>query len=291
MVHRPAIVGLMTALFVTVGPALGGSAHPALPRAVIEVFPGPNAIANALDIADPGDVLNIHGGVYPEHVTVAVDRVTLQGAGDGTATIDATCSRGNTIVVRAESVTLRGLRVVGAAAGGIAVDFSFVDRGRITNSLIRDTCGDAEYGINVFGGGSIAVVANSTAGFDDAGIYIGGITSTPFGPLAVRNNESFGNTRGVIVEDSVGGTILVGENRVDGNDTTGIWLNNTRGVRVGRNTVTDSGTSGIETDPQSTGNLIRSNTVSGNPVDLVNGGNPNCWIDNIYDTSQGDVTC
>ena len=37
---------------------------------VIEVYPGPDALKKALASANSGDVLNIHAGVYPEHVTI-----------------------------------------------------------------------------------------------------------------------------------------------------------------------------------------------------------------------------
>jgi parallel beta-helix repeat protein len=263
-------------------------------RDVIEVFPGPNAINRALRMAQPGDVLNIHGGTYPEQVTVTTGSLVLQAAGDGKVVIDGECEVSVTLDVAAEGVTLRGLTVRGAGVGltPISIDFSHVDSGRVEDSMAIDTCGDAWYGVNVYNGGSIQIVRNRTLGFDDGGIYVGGITSTPLGPLLVSKNHSYVNEQGVIVQNSAGGDIVVTGNRIFDNGTTGIWVNGADGVRIERNDVTDNGISGIELDQSSDDNLIRGNTALGHPFDLVDqGGGNNCWIHNRYVTSQGDISC
>jgi len=262
---------------------------------VIEVFPGPNAINNALDLAAPGDVLNIHAGTYPEQVSVRVDNVTLRSAGDGTVTVDGGCSVATTLDVRAERVTVRGLRVIGAGVGfsPIAIDFSGIRQGRVMSSVVEDTCGDAWYGINVYQGGSIRILNNTASGFDDAGIYVGDITSTPFGAMLIRGNESFGNVKGVIVQEiSAATTVQVLANDVHDNDNTGIWLNLADGVGVGRNELADNGERGIDLDLFSDGNLIRDNVASGHTFDLYDGGGSgNCWTGNVYTTSFGDISC
>jgi parallel beta-helix repeat protein len=283
------------ALTATLSVGLAGSAlaKNAGPTDVIEVFPGPNAIRNALDVAQPGDILNIHAGTYPEQVSVDVPEVTLQSAGDGVVTIDGECTAFVTLNVSAERVTIRGLRVIGAGAGGapMAIDFSLVDIGRAQANTVEDTCGDAWYGINVYAGGSIKIQRNVTSGFDDAGIYVGDITSTPFGPMVIRGNETFGNTKGVIVQDISGATVRVIANTVHDNDTTGIWLNRADGVRVERNNVRDNQDRGIEADADSDGNMIIGNRSLGHTFDLYDGGGGNCWMDNVYVTSFGDISC
>jgi hypothetical protein len=52
---------------VLVACSLAGAPAQASPRAgkaIIEVFPGPDALANALAVANAGDTLNIHAGTY-----------------------------------------------------------------------------------------------------------------------------------------------------------------------------------------------------------------------------------
>jgi parallel beta-helix repeat protein len=261
---------------------------------IIEVFPGPNAINNALDVAQPGDILNIHAGMYSERVNVDVQGVTLRSAGDGSVTVDGMCTAGTTVDVLAEQVTIRGLRVIGAGLGAtpIAIDFSHVREGTVMSSTVRDTCGNAWYGINVYQGGSIRIIDNVASGFEDAGIYVGDINSTPFGPLIVRGNRSFGNNKGVIVQDSFGATIRVTGNQVFDNVETGIWVNLADGIQVVGNILTDNGETGIEVDGFSDGNLIRRNRALGQTFDLYDGGGVgNCWTENVYETSFGDISC
>ena len=75
-------------------------------RATIEVYPGPNAINDALAIANDGDTLNIHQGTYPEQVRVSTPNLTLQAAGDGVVSVDGGCAANTTLAIRAEGVTI-----------------------------------------------------------------------------------------------------------------------------------------------------------------------------------------
>jgi parallel beta-helix repeat protein len=287
-----AVVGLSWAL--TMGLSAPVVAAGAASSEVIEVFPGPNAIAEALAIAEPGDILNIHAGTYSESVAVDVRNVTLRSAGDGLVTVDGTCTAAVTVDVSAEGVTIRGLRVVGAGkiSAPKAIDLSRVDTGRVVASTVEDTCGYAWYGINVNAGGSIRILNNRTSGFDHAGIYVGEVTSTPFGPLVVRGNETFGNDRGVIVRASSGAAIQVIGNSVHDNLTTGIWLELADGILVERNVVLDNRATGIQLDESSDDNLIRGNMADGHIYDLYDGGGAgNCWLSNRYTTSFGDIQC
>src|SRR5207237_7560310 len=60
--------------------------------AVIEVFPGPGALQNAIDTAGPGDTLSIHTGTYHESVSIGTRNLTLRPFGDGPVTVDAGCA-------------------------------------------------------------------------------------------------------------------------------------------------------------------------------------------------------
>ena len=271
-------------------PALSGPTE----GTVIEVYPGPDALKNALASANSGDVLNIHAGVYPEHVTINTSNLTLRSAGDGEVTVDGTCSTPITVDVRADGTTIRSLRVVGASENSpIEINFSHVATGRVVKSKVEDTCGNAEYGVNVSFSHTIQVIGNTATGFGDAGFYIGAITSTQRGPLVIQGNESYGNVRGVIVENSSGGRILVLGNDVHDNQTTGIWITNSDRVRLRSNLVQDNGYSGIELDSLSDRNRIKGNTASGHTYDLANdaGNTGNCWVANDYTTSLGNIDC
>jgi parallel beta-helix repeat protein len=281
------VVAVLSGACFGLAPAAAATAHSST---VIDVFPGPNAIANALQQANPGDTLNIHAGTYPEHFSITKTNLTLRAAGDGAVVVDGGCTNKWTVQVLADGTTVRHLQLSGGSFGEIT--FTSVTRGRILDSTATDTCADAEYGINVYLSGTIIMKSNVTSGFGDAGIYIGAITSTPYGPMVVQRNETFDNTRGIIIEDSAGGIIQALRNDVHDNTTTGIWLHNSDGVTVRANTVTDAAYAGIEVDPTSDNNLITLNTVSGHTYDLANeGGVGNCFMSNVYATSLGDITC
>jgi parallel beta-helix repeat protein len=259
----------------------------AAPRTIIEVFPGPNAITNALAGAIAGDTLNIHTGNYGEHFTVSKNDMVLQAAGDGPVTVDGGCASTWTITVTGDGVSIHRLEVIGGAFGSMT--FTGVDGGGVTGSTVSDTCGSAEYGINVYRSGNLKVIGNRASGFSDAGVYIGAIT---FGSSMIKRNDTLRNDRGIIVENSGGATIMVISNKAHGNLETGIWITNSDGVTVRGNMVTNNHDTGIQLDPLSDNNTVTLNTVSGHLFDLSNdGGTGNCWLDNVYTTSRGDISC
>jgi parallel beta-helix repeat protein len=136
------------------------------------------------------------------------------------------------------------------------------------------------------------VERNRVTGFTDAGIYIGGIIDTGAGTLMARLNDLFRNDRGIIVEDSVGVSLLVRYNIAHDNFNDGIFLHNSDGILVQRNTVFDNTRAGIELDALSDHNLIGGNRARGNLFDLANdGGTGNCFINNTYTTSWGTIDC
>jgi parallel beta-helix repeat protein len=272
--------------------------------ATIEVNPGVNAINKALDKAHNGDLLRVHDGTYREAFTVD-KRVTIRGVG-GRPLIDARCKSRATIRVVHGGVRLDHLKVVGAAEhpSGLfpsEVDFEFVRSGAIHDVVVHDPCGGvdegAEYGINVFGSGPIAVSDNrATGGFSDAGIYIGGITDTRGGVLRVVNNASYRNHQGIIIENSAGpdSRIRVSRNRVRDNTIpgeahpdTGIFINNSDRVRLRENTVRNNGHFGVNLSAGSDNNRLYENNITGNPIDLNNNGTGNCGASNIIHTEAG----
>ena len=275
--------GLMVAAAMLSTPALAATST------VIQVFPGPSAIKNALQQANPGDTLNIHTGTYAEGVSVDVASVTLQSAGDGPVTVDAGC-HGTAINVSADGVTLADLRVLNGNFFGVNADF--VSDGHFSGLKIKSSCPLVEYGINLFGTGAMLIEGNIATGFSDAGIYIGGIVDTGTGSLITQGNTLYGNNRGIIVEDSARVSLIVRRNLLHANANDGLFLHNSDGIVITSNTASDNGYAGIELDPNSDGNLVKGNRSRGHPYDLANGGGTgNCFRDNVYTTSFGSIAC
>jgi parallel beta-helix repeat protein len=282
------------ALGVALAIALLGSptalGHPGHGKKLIEVRPGPGAIAKALDRAEPGGKLRIHSGRYREVIEVTAP-VTIVGARKGRRpVIDAQCNALFTVSVRSPGVVLRGLKVVGATdlgGAGTEVDIRGVTSGTVEDLVVRDTC-DAEYGVNVFQTGAVSVLDTRATGFSDAGIYVGDITDTAGATLLVGGNEAFGNNKGAIVEFSTGASI-----RVEGNDLhdnaepgtgvpTGLYVHDSAGVDIVRNQVRNNGGIGIHLTSLANANVLTDNEITGNPTDILDEGAGNCGSGNVF---------
>ena len=202
------------AVFATLGVAGTASA------ANVNVHPGNNAIQKAIDNrASNGDTLRLHGGRYKEDVDVD-KKVTITEFGDGTATIDGECEAGFVVDVDRNGVVLEDFKVVGASdnVSAAEVNFDGIAKGTARDLTLRDTCGagagnGAGYGVNVYNSERILVEGVNAKGFSDAGVYIGLITTTGPGELNVRDNTTFGNAQGIIIEEvESDADVLVEEN-------------------------------------------------------------------------------
>lgn len=293
---RTSIVGLL--LVALVGGVMGG-AQPAWaggPRK-IHVRPGAGAIQRAIDRAHAGDVLLVHPGHYRESPIVSKP-LTIRGVGPRRPLIDGECQGLSTIDVRSNRVTLRRLKVIGAAADpggapftGFEVDIVFRRNVEVRKLVLRDTCGDADYGINVYGAGRVVLAGNRATGFSDAGIYVGSISD---GPILVENNRTPGNNRGILIEESDPGTVVVRGNRSNGNSLagesltpTGIALADADGIVVRANITRDNGDYGIHLGEHfgspSDDNRLFDNVASGNGgTDFQDDGNDNCGSGNTF---------
>jgi len=109
---------------------VAGSVNAMAPGDLIKVGPG-QSIQDAIDVADPGDTIEVKKGLYLESLWIDVDRLTLVSKG---AIIDAEY-QGPCIAVTADDVTISGFRLVNGVAGVVATmnfggtfdadDFSF----------------------------------------------------------------------------------------------------------------------------------------------------------------------
>ena len=261
------------------------AALPAGPSAwarTVDVFPGSGApLQAAVDAAADGDVLRIHAGTYTEAVTVTKG-LRLAAAGDGPVVVDAGCASQSALAADADRVALRGLQV----RGGTQYEIDIEKRDRITveDTVTTDSCGTAEYGINVFQSDHVRVAGNDASGFADSGIYLGGIAQ---GARArALGNDCHDSARGIIVEDSVA-SVKVKRNRATRNASAGIFLHNSDRITVARNIVTDNTGSGIELDSTSDDNEIVGNRLTGNGAEAVDHGNNNCWRGNTVNPGCG----
>ena len=95
-------------------------ARAAGPADTHEVFPG-QIIQDAIDAADPGDLVLVHAGIYTEHITMR-DGVSIYGQGGSATTIHGGYS-GPTPTVFMSSIwagtVLSGVQVTGGGTGVI----------------------------------------------------------------------------------------------------------------------------------------------------------------------------
>jgi parallel beta-helix repeat protein len=256
------------------------------PAKTIVVNPGPGTpFQNAIGAASPGDTLRISPGTYPE--AIVIDKPLRVIPGGCCACIDAQCLATTTVNILADDVIFSGLAVQGGTF--YEIDVEHRDRVKVLRSIMNETCGTAEYGIQVYQSTNAKLLLNETSGFSDAGIYIGGIAQS--GNVRVWKNESDNSARGYIVEDSLPGPrgVILSGNLALQNTQSGIFLHNSDGVRLLHNSVTGlPGTTvtGIELDGTSDDNVIVGNTISENTSDVLDNGTNNCWRNNQYTTGS-----
>jgi parallel beta-helix repeat protein len=253
---------------------------------IVNVHPGQDAIQRAIDNrAQNGDTVRIHDGRYKEDVEVN-KRLTLTDAGDGRPVIDGRCEVGRVVDVQRNGVVLDGLKVMGAVDNIAAaeVNFEFIERGTARDLLLRDTCGGgpdqgAGYGVNVYSSERIRVKNVNAKGFSDAGVYIGLIESTGNGQLLVRDNETFGNNMGIIIEEvETDADVLVRDNDTHDNGK-GFFVHSSVDTVFRENLISDNAI-GIHLDPPSADNQFFDNTLTGNDDDLLDEGLGNCGSGN-----------
>jgi nitrous oxidase accessory protein NosD len=270
---------------------IGAMVWPAIsaPRQQIDVFPGPHALANALAEARPGDSIELHAGTYRDSVTITTPQIALEPAGDGPVTIDGGCAEVQTIAVRADGVTLEGLITV---RGGRFYDVTYdgVRSGILTGFDLLDSC-HGSFGVFAQASGAVVIASNTVTAFAGGGIELFNITDTGAGRLLISSNRVAGAGYGVSVQQSDGGAIDVEQNLLSGNRFAGVQVLASHGVTVRDNTTKDDGSYGVELDALSTHDVVARNVALGNEFDLANLGSGNCFRQNRFRTSEGQISC
>ena len=153
--------------------AILGSAY----AATVSVYPG-SSIQAAIYTAKAGDIIEVHSGVYYEHVDVN-KRIKLRGI--GMTILDATAS-GSAITLKTDGIILQGFRTI--------------------NSGQWPGDGSKEAGIKVLSNDN--TIENNNASNNSNGIFIiGGNNNTITGNTA-SNNLGYG----IMLSDSVGNIIF-----------------------------------------------------------------------------------
>ncbi|WP_419571513.1 parallel beta-helix domain-containing protein [Rheinheimera sp.] len=190
------------------------------PGAVHQVKPG-QLIMDAVQAANPGDMIQVWPGDYNETVYIDKDNIRLSGVivegkrprlfGDGHLN-DAILYSGNNIVVENFLITkYKGNGIMGQAGNNF----------EIRNNIIEDT---GVYGIFPQLGDNGIVEHNVVSGIEDAAIYIGMSDH-----IHVANNEVFDSVAGIEIENSRHAIV---ENNFVHNNTGGILAFVTPGLPI-----------------------------------------------------------
>lgn len=134
-------------------------------RTVPEDFP---TIQSAVDAADPGDLVLIDEGVYPEQVTVTTEQLVLRGVDRDAVVVDGQFEREMGIMATADGVAVENLTVRDVTSNGIYWDGVTGFRGSYLTALNAGT-----YGIYAFDSVDGVFEHSYASGSADGGYYVG----------------------------------------------------------------------------------------------------------------------
>ena len=187
---------------------------------IIEVRDG-DMIQDAVNRANPGDLIRVYPGKYKETVYIDKDVITFQGViqeGEW-PTLDGEKELNDAFLYSGNSITIENFKIVnykGNAIMGQAGN-NFV----IRNNWIIDT---GVYGIFPEFGKNGLIEHNILSGIEDAAIYVGMCDN-----IDVRNNEVFDNVAGIEIENTRHALV---ENNYCHNNTGGILVFITPGLPI-----------------------------------------------------------
>lgn len=179
---------------------------------VIRVGPG-QVIQHAIDLAQPGDVIEIEPGVYHETLTLDVSDLTLRGLERGglerdgpggveRAVLDGRGELSDGVIGSGSRLVLENFDVRRYTANGLMINLG--EDVTFRNLGVHDTGLYGVYPVEVVG---VLVEGTTVTGVKDAGIYVGQSKD-----VVVRGNVVHGNVTGIEIENSL--DALVTENEV-----------------------------------------------------------------------------
>ena len=161
-------------------------------------------IQDAIDLANPGDTVNVDPGTYHETLTLDMSYLTLAGQEiDGRRPIlDGRGILSDGLIGSGSNIVIQGLDVRNYTANGLMInlgkDITFRD-------LKLDNTG--LYGVYPVEVAGVLVEDCEVVGTRDAGIYVGQSKD-----IVVRRNRAYGNVTGIEIENSL--NALVEDNDV-----------------------------------------------------------------------------
>lgn len=154
-----------------------------------------DTIQAALDQAAPGDTVLVEPGTYNETLEVNMYDITLKGQVDGERRpmLDGQNNADNGVLAIGGTFTMEGFDIRNYRKNGVIV------RGA-DGVTLRDIRAEhtGEYALFPVESANVLIENCITSGVIDAAIYVGQSRD-----IVVRNNESFDNTAGIEIENSI----------------------------------------------------------------------------------------
>ena len=202
----------MTRALIVLGLCLSFAAAPSARADVIRVSSG-DSIAEALENAPPGSIIEVEPGVYHEALTVDTPGITLRGIvrGNQRPVLDGRNRLNDGVIASGSPFTMSGFAVRHYKGNGVSAQG--IDGVTFTDLEIDDT---GLYGVYPVQSRNVVVTNCTVTRISDAGIYVGesenalvagnevhhnvaGIEIENTNDAEVRDNLAFANTAGILV--------------------------------------------------------------------------------------------
>jgi parallel beta-helix repeat protein len=219
-------------------------ANPDYAGTIRHVYDG-DSIQDAIDNADPGEVIIVHKGTYIESVYV-YKTLTIQAAlGEDRPVVDGHDREAFSIT--AERAVVEGFEA--RSAGFRVIVVKLVNNVTISNNVVT---GGGDIGIVLSRASECEVTGNEVYGFNDTGIDVERSTDN-----LIKGNKVSGCSAGI----TVSGANQIIDNEVSNLGNIGIGIEGASGCLIKGNNVADSGTDGISLKNGADYNQIINNVV------------------------------